>query len=181
MRKKVEHCCLPSLPFPKAQLHSWLFSLLPPWVVQGQWEVGIQCQSTTASLCCFSLFTLSPAPVWVPSSMGCSPSGQQCWCGSCRLQFLQSTPACCRVGTCSTMVLQGQQRISPFPKCVFPKVPAVLLKRWAVPCSPGLPSQTHCAEPTEPQTARLHVRVLSFGREKKSFWICLKMNTGVWQ
>lgn len=136
----------------------------------------------------FSLSLLPPhpfsSPVWVSSSMGCSPSGKQLLqCGSCRLQLLQSTSACCSVGPCSAMLLQGLQRnVSPFPKCVFPEVPSVLLKGSAVPCSPGLPSQTHYrTKPNKAPNSRgsWDVGVLSFGREKKSFWICLKMNTEV--
>lgn len=99
------------------------------------------------------------SPVWVSSSMGCSSSGKQLLqCGSCRLQLLQSTSACCSVGPCSIMLLQGLQRnVSPFPKCVFPEVPSVLLKGSAVPCSPGLPHR-HTTEPnlTKPQTAGVH-------------------------
>lgn len=117
----------PTSPVSHAQLHSWLLNLLPLWVVQGQWELGIWCQSAKTSVASpSSQFPLpqcgSPAPWAAVASV---------WV----LQLLQSTSACCIVGTCSTMVLQGLQRISPFPKCVLPNVPAVLLRGSAVPAA----------------------------------------------
>lgn len=118
----------------------------------------------------FSLSLLPPhpfsSPVWVSSSMGCSPSGKQLLqCGSCRLQLLQSTSACCSVGPCSAMLLQGLQRnVSPFPKCVFPEVPSVL----QCPAASASPHR-HTTEPnlTKPQTAGVHGMSVFFLLEER--------------